>query len=569
MEESKDLERRGPDTDLIEISKNYFENMINMCDERKALILDEDTLGYISLNYSRSNLLEKNVYFFDVIDRKGTEKLNHLVAIFFVRNTNDNFQKIKEELEDPLFGAYYLVFANPIEDEKLRELAEADRFDKVRRVLEIFADFYAVNRDLFSFNIPTSMDLCLHESAMTPATHVKNNRILQGLLSVVLSCRKQPYVRFSKHSNRAAKLADSFVSYMSSEDELVARSSKDDEKCTLLILDRKDDPVTPLLNQWTYQSMVHELIGITKHRVKLADKKEEIVLNPDEDEFFKKNMYKKFPEVQKELEVLLTQFKEKEKSRAKIDNIKDMQRMVENFPEFKKFAGKVTKHYSAFGECSDKITKRKLFSVCELEQDIAVKNSKSEQVKEMKEILEDPEVDQFEKIRLVMLFSLRYEGDSNVKKFRTMLRESNISPDHIDFIDFLIQYAGKDKRSNFLFGKNTGLLKGAMDLIKSNFTEEDESVYTRHKSCLFNIIGQMVKGKLSESDFPFSTQSPRDTKTKDIIVFILGGATYQEAKEVADFNNSDPNFNVILGGTTVHNSKSFLAEVTEVRDYGL
>ena len=30
----------------------------------------------------------------------------------------------------------------------------------------------------------------------------------------------------------------------------------------VLILDRKEDPVTPLLMQWTYQAMVHELIGL-------------------------------------------------------------------------------------------------------------------------------------------------------------------------------------------------------------------------------------------------------------------------------------------------------------------
>ena len=33
---------------------------------------------------------------------------------------------------------------------------------------------------------------------------------------------------------------------------------------------RKDDPVTPLLLQWTYQAMVHELIGITTNRVDLS-----------------------------------------------------------------------------------------------------------------------------------------------------------------------------------------------------------------------------------------------------------------------------------------------------------
>ena len=32
----------------------------------------------------------------------------------------------------------------------------------------------------------------------------------------------------------------------------------------LFIFDRKEDLVTPLINQWTYQAQIHELIGIKK-----------------------------------------------------------------------------------------------------------------------------------------------------------------------------------------------------------------------------------------------------------------------------------------------------------------
>jgi len=38
----------------------------------------------------------------------------------------------------------------------------------------------------------------------------------------------------------------------------------------LLILDRRNDPVTPLLSQWTYQAMVHELLNIQNGRVDLS-----------------------------------------------------------------------------------------------------------------------------------------------------------------------------------------------------------------------------------------------------------------------------------------------------------
>lgn len=38
----------------------------------------------------------------------------------------------------------------------------------------------------------------------------------------------------------------------------------------LLIVDRRDDPVTPLLTQWTYQAMVHELVGVDDNKLKLG-----------------------------------------------------------------------------------------------------------------------------------------------------------------------------------------------------------------------------------------------------------------------------------------------------------
>jgi vacuolar protein sorting-associated protein 45 len=44
-----------------------------------------------------------------------------------------------------------------------------------------------------------------------------------------------------------------------------------DSSPVLLILDRRNDPVTPLLSQWTYQAMVHEVIGINNGRVSLQD----------------------------------------------------------------------------------------------------------------------------------------------------------------------------------------------------------------------------------------------------------------------------------------------------------
>ncbi len=116
-------------------------------------------------------------------------------------------------------------------------------------------------------------------------------------MSVVLSCRKFPVVRYSNYSERTRKIASQLSASMHSETDLLVKSCNSDEQSVILVLDRVDDPVTPLLNQWTYQSMIHELVGIRHHRVQLSTQKEEIVCNPEFDDFFRENMYLNYGEL--------------------------------------------------------------------------------------------------------------------------------------------------------------------------------------------------------------------------------------------------------------------------------
>ena len=93
----------------------------------------------------------------------------------------------------------------------------------------------------------------------------------------------------------------------------------------LLVLDRREDPVTPLLSQWTYQAMVHHLIGINNNRVSLAGVPgvnkdlQEILLTASWDEFYAANIYSNFGEIGQTIKVLMEGFQKKAKSHQKID----------------------------------------------------------------------------------------------------------------------------------------------------------------------------------------------------------------------------------------------------------
>jgi vacuolar protein sorting-associated protein 45 len=91
---------------------------------------------------------------------------------------------------------------------------------------------------------------------------------------------------------------------------------------TVLILDRREDPVTPLLNQWTYQAMIHELLGIHRNRVDLkhlthlSEEMKEVVVSMDDDEFFRQIMFSNFGDVADAIHNLVQSFLQKKKSQA-------------------------------------------------------------------------------------------------------------------------------------------------------------------------------------------------------------------------------------------------------------
>lgn len=88
----------------------------------------------------------------------------------------------------------------------------------------------------------------------------------------------------------AKKLAEKIREVLSKESS--SFEFRQESNPVLLIVDRRDDPVTPLLNQWTYQAMVHELLTINNNRVNLSHVKDiskdlkEVVLSAEHDEFY-------------------------------------------------------------------------------------------------------------------------------------------------------------------------------------------------------------------------------------------------------------------------------------------
>jgi hypothetical protein len=159
-------------------------------------------------------------------------------------------------------------FSNIIRKSSLERLAEADDHEVVRAVHEYFADYVVINPDLFTLNLSLPQTK-IWGSAPELWNADALQRAADGLVAVLLSLKKRPLIRYARDSALARKLAAE-VRYQMAREESLFDFRRADTPPILLIADRRDDPVTPLLTQWTYQAMVHELIGIRNGRVDLS-----------------------------------------------------------------------------------------------------------------------------------------------------------------------------------------------------------------------------------------------------------------------------------------------------------
>ncbi|KAJ3331949.1 vacuolar protein sorting-associated protein 45 [Blyttiomyces sp. JEL0837] len=529
----------------------------------KVLLLDAETTPIISMVVTQSQLLAREVYLTDRVENRTRDKMKHLKCIVFVRPTPESIQSLVEELRDPCYGDYYLYFSNTLKKSAIERLAEADETEAVREVQEYYADFLAINNDVFSFNLHGPADPLFVENSATWDNRTFQ-RTTEGILSVLLALKKKPLVRYARTSTLAKKLAAE-IAYQIQQEGPLFDFRKTDTPPILMILDRRNDPVTPLLNQWTYQAMVHELFGINNGRVDLSSiadvrpELREIVLSSDSDAFYKRNMFLNLGDLGASIKTYVDEYQAKHKSSMNIESISDMKKFMEDYPEFRKLSGNVTKHVTLVGELSRRVDKEGLLEAGELEQSLAVSENHNADLKSLNRLIQIPNISDEEKLRLVILYALRYEksAQNQTAVLIDNLRGAGLSEKKVSLVEAMLEYAGADQRMDDLFA-NQDILARTKNVFKG--LKGVENVYTQHTPHLVSTLQDYIKGRLKGDNYPFVESGSRD-KPQDIIVFMIGGATYAEAREVQRLNAANPGVRIVLGGTTVHNSITFLREV--------
>ena len=121
--------------------------------------------------------------------------------------------------------------------------------------------------------------------------------------------------------------------------------------------------------------------------------------------------------------------------------------------------------------------------VSQLEQELACHDDGTTQRREVLARIGDGRIGGEDKLRLALLYALRYEQTGNVEGLKLALAEHRVAPDRVSLVDALLRYGGRSTRTAGLFGGDTSLLAKFSKQVKSSLRASRTSTHSTCRSC--------------------------------------------------------------------------------------
>lgn len=273
--------------DFNAVAKNYVQRVVARCvSGAKILLVDSEVVKFLNVTFTHSQLLSHEIFVIDELRKADRAPMKFFHCVIFVRPTQENFQAITAELERGNFQDYYLFFTNMFGIDEMQFLVRSDRFGKVRHCEEVYLDMFPVTNETCIIPLVTPAQsagviqtakfvngqIVPVQQKGPPQPLLRNPitinqwdnsdllRVTEGIVAMALASARRPHIRYRANNRVCSHIASALGSRARNlRHRFYDLSSKE---CVLLILDRLDDPITPLVTPWTYQALCHELLGI-------------------------------------------------------------------------------------------------------------------------------------------------------------------------------------------------------------------------------------------------------------------------------------------------------------------
>ncbi|KAI1001162.1 Protein transport protein [Podosphaera aphanis] len=545
----------------------------------KVLVIDEVVRKIIDNVVKEDDILTENIANIERIEEKR-EMNPDMDAIYLLSPQPHIVDCLMADFERRRYKKSFLVWIS-ILDPLMRRRIDNSRLaqEQIAGFETLSIDFFPQESQLITFRDPWSFPILYHPVCNSLVRdHMQS--LAQKITGICVSLGENPKVRYYKPRN-ATHEAHVLCSHLANfvQDELDAYVKWNPNfppqgsrpTGTLIITDRSMDLNAPLIHEFTYQAMAHDLLPMieadkiyykTVVNEGSVDQQEKEMEIGENDKIWVENRHRHMKDT---IEKLMSDFQKfidenphftnPDGDTANLNAIKDM---LAGLPQFQELKEAYSLHLSMAQQCMDIFQRHKLPDIASVEQSLATgldedfrkpKNIADQLIR----LLDDNDIIPSDRRRLIMLYIIFRDGIITQDTQR-LLAHAGLRPQdeetiiNLDLLGAHTAKSLKDTRTPAapLFPHKT-----------APASESEEYSLSRFEPMVKLMLEDVVKGTLDQTIFPFikppldnseelalqsqsSLRSAKPTWARNrqttaenrqrIIVFMAGGATYSESR---------------------------------------
>ncbi|XP_044127858.1 sec1 family domain-containing protein 1 isoform X2 [Bufo gargarizans] len=450
----------------------------------KVLIYDRFGQDIISPLLSVKELRDMGVTL-HLLLHSDRDAIPDVPAIYFVMPTEENVDRICQDLRTQLYESYYLNFISAISRSKLEDIASAaltaNTVAHVSKVFDQYLNFITLeddmivlcnqNKELVSYRALNRPDITDTEMETIMDT------IVDSLFCFFVTLGAVPIIRCPR--GNAAEMVAVKLDKKLRENLRDARNSLftgdnlgtgqfSFQRPLLVLVDRNIDLATPLHHTWTYQALVHDVLDFHLNRVNLEESaavesspsgarpKKKNKKSYDltvADRFWQKHKGSPFPEVAESVQQELESYRNQEDEVKRLktimglegedegaismlsDNTAKLTSAVSSLPELLEKKRLIDLHTNVATAVLEHIKARKLDVYFEYEEKLM---SKSTLDKSLLDIISDPDAGTPEdKMRLFLIYyitSAHPPSETDLDQYKNALEDAGCSLTPLNYI---------------------------------------------------------------------------------------------------------------------------------------
>jgi len=236
--------------------------------------MDKLTVKIMSFSCKMADITEEGVSLVEDL-YKRRQPLPSMDAIYFMQPTKENVRIFMSDMsgKNSLYKKAYVFFSSPVQRELVAHIKkDSTVLTRISALSEMNLEYFAIDSQGFITDHDKALEELFSEDA--EGSHKYNaclNTMATRIATVFASLREFPRVHYRVArtidastlttlrdlvpTKLAASVWNSLARYKSTIPEFPQT-----ETCELLIVDRSIDQIAPIIHEWTYDAMCHDLL---------------------------------------------------------------------------------------------------------------------------------------------------------------------------------------------------------------------------------------------------------------------------------------------------------------------